>query len=134
MSKFKKGDEVVFNMRGLAPRTNASKGLVDYYTSYGEVMVQWYELGSRSYQEYNLTLVEPSAEESNATSPNVYKFPKAEVRDISAHLTSYGGQVVQYVARSTRLDGVFKEDKVQDLEKAKLMLQWEIERLEALNA
>lgn len=79
-----------------------------------------------------LYLVETTSEESNATSPNVYKFPNAEVRDISAHLTSYGGQVVQYVARATRLDGVFKEDKVQDLEKAKLMIQWEIERLQPL--
>lgn len=92
------------------------------------VTVAWKD-GEDSHPEANLEL-DTSYQANNAVSPNVYKFPKAEVRDISAHLTSYGGQVVQYVARSTRLDGIFKDDRVQDLEKAKLMIQWEIDRLQ----
>lgn len=82
-------------------------------------------------EDYWELKVEEPTEGNNAISPSVYQFPNAEVRDISAHLTSFGGQALQYVARSTRLDGLFKEDKVQDLEKAKLMIQWEIDRLEA---
>lgn len=132
MSEFNVGDRVIHNILGRAPKEGASQGDVMFYKDNGRVMVEWGGAGSRvrlDYPEENLTLV-TAAETNNPTSPNVYKFPKAEVRDISAHLTSYGGQVVQYVARSTRLDGIFKDDRVQDLEKAKLMIQWEIERLQ----
>ena len=69
---------------------------------------------------------------ADAISPSVYQFPNGvEVRDISAHLTSFGGQAVQYIARSTRLDGVVKGLPVQDLKKAIQLLEWEVERLEA---
>lgn len=76
---------------------------------------------------------EPAEEENNQLSPNVYQFPNGvEVKDISAHLTSFGGQAVQYIARATRLDGVVKGLPVQDLYKAIELLKWEAERLEAL--
>lgn len=72
-------------------------------------------------------------EENNQLSPNVYQFPNGvEVKDISAHLTSFGGQAVQYIARATRLDGVVKGLPVQDLYKAIELLKWEAERMEAL--
>lgn len=59
-----------------------------------------------------------------------YDFPGGHaVRHISAHLTSFGGQVVQYVARSTRLDGRNKGEVVRDLKAARRLLDWEIERL-----
>lgn len=68
----------------------------------------------------------------NPVDPDHYKFPGGiEVRQISAHLTSFGGQAVQYVARSTRLDGKNKGDRVENLKKAQRMIDWEIERLEA---
>jgi len=77
-------------------------------------------------------LVEDAPEENNALSPNVYQFPNGvEVKDISAHLTSFGGQAVQYIARATRLDGVVKGLPVQDIRKAIQLLEWEAERLEA---
>lgn len=61
-----------------------------------------------------------------------YDFPDGHsVRHISAHLSSFGGQVVQYVARSTRLDGRNKGDVVRDLKAARDLLDWEIERHEA---
>lgn len=64
--------------------------------------------------------------------PNHYKFPSgAEVKDISGHLTSFGGQALQYIARATRLDGNNKGESVEDLKKALRFVQWEIERLEA---
>lgn len=69
---------------------------------------------------------------ADAISPSVYQFPNGvEVRDISAHLSSFGGQAVQYIARATRLDGVVKGLPVQDLKKAIQLLEWEVERLEA---
>lgn len=69
---------------------------------------------------------------NDPVSPNHYQFPGGhEVRYISAHLTSFGGQAVQYVARSTRLDGCNKGEAVEDLKKSIRMIEWEIERLEA---
>lgn len=90
-----------------------------------------------SYKAMGYVLVkdveEPVEEENNQLSPNVYQFPNGvEVKDISAHLTSFGGQAVQYIARATRLDGVVKGLPIQDLYKAIELLKWEAERLEAL--
>lgn len=63
--------------------------------------------------------------------PDHYRFPGGiETRQISAHLTSLGGQALQYIARSTRLDGANKGDPVTDLRKAIRLLEWEIERIE----
>ena len=78
-------------------------------------------------------LEEAPEAENNQLSPNVYQFPNGvEVKDISAHLTSFGGQAVQYIARATRLDGVVKGLPIQDLYKAIELLKWEAERMEAL--
>lgn len=67
----------------------------------------------------------------DAISPDHYKFGDVQVRDISGHLTSFGGQALQYVARATRLDGQNKGHPVEDLKKARRLLKWEIKRLEA---
>lgn len=70
--------------------------------------------------------------ESDAIDPGYYTFPGGvEVRSISAHLTSFGGQALQYIARSTRLDGNNKGDTVENIRKAIKFLEWEIERLES---
>ena len=62
-----------------------------------------------------------------------YRFPGGfEVLDISRHLTSNGGQAVQYVARSTRIDGNNKGEVVRDLEKAIDLIADEIERVKEL--
>lgn len=62
--------------------------------------------------------------------PSHYDFPGGvQVRDISAHLTSFGGQALQYIARSTRLDGMNKGEQVTDLQKAIKLIEWEIERV-----
>lgn len=53
----------------------------------------------------------------------------AEVIDISENLTSNGAQAVQYIARSTRLDGNNKGDVIEDLRKAVWFVEREIERL-----
>lgn len=66
----------------------------------------------------------------SAIDPGYYQFPGGhEVRHISAHLTSFGGQALQYIARSTRLDGKNKGDTIENLRKAVKFLNWEIERI-----
>ena len=81
---------------------------------------------------YFVLVEDVEVEEDNQLSPNAYQFPNGvEVRHISAHLTSFGGQAVQYIARATRLDGVVKGLPVQDLKKAIQLLEWEVDRLEA---
>lgn len=74
-------------------------------------------------------MVTPS--EYPAVDPGHYKFGDVEVRQISGHLTSFGGQALQYIARATRLDGKNKGDAIEDLKKSLRFIQWEIERLEA---
>lgn len=134
MNKFNIGDIVrVDNVIGSYGLTYREHCEVTGYSE-GHVQVNGLHFG---HKESRFSLVErvsnKKAEtvENNAVSPNVYKFPKAEVRDISAHLTSFGGQAVQYVARSTRLDGLVKGNPAQDIEKAIQVLQWELERLQA---
>ena len=58
-----------------------------------------------------------------------YKFGKVQVIDISRHLTSNAGQALQYIARSSRIDGNNKGDTVRDLQKAIDFLRDEIGRL-----
>lgn len=66
-------------------------------------------------------------------SPTYYCFPKGvEVRGISSYLTGNGAQALQYIARSTRLDGNNKGDTVENLRKAIMFLEFEIERLETV--
>lgn len=62
--------------------------------------------------------------------PDYYAFPGGvRVHQISGHLTSFGGQAVQYIARSTRLDGQNKGDTAENLRKAIRFLELEIERV-----
>ena len=64
--------------------------------------------------------------------PPYYVFPNGiETIQLSQWLTSAGGQAVQYLARATRIDGVVKENPVEDLHKAAKWIQVEIERLES---
>lgn len=62
--------------------------------------------------------------------PDYYRFGDVQVMDISRYLSSNGGQAVQYIARSTRLDGRNKGEMVKDLKKAIDMISDEISRLE----
>lgn len=67
------------------------------------------------------------------TSPAHYKFPGGiGINDIAGHLNGNGAQATQYTARATRLDGNDKGetvlDRVKDLNKAKVFLNFEIER------
>lgn len=65
-----------------------------------------------------------------------YKFPNtSEVIDVTRYLSSNGGQAVQYIARSTRMDGNNKgdlRDRLKDLEKARDFITDEELRLESI--
>lgn len=68
------------------------------------------------------------------TKKNYYELPSGiQVGEVSGHLTGNAAQAVQYIARSCRVDGIFKNDKVEvrieDLHKAKRFLDYEINRL-----
>lgn len=64
--------------------------------------------------------------------PTYYQFGDVEVLDISEHLTGNAAQVVQYVARSSRLDGQTKGEDLADLHKARDFLDREILRRECI--
>lgn len=73
-----------------------------------------------------------SKPEATDITPAYYAFPGGiRVHQISGHLTSFGGQALQYIARSTRLDGQNKGDTAENLRKAIRFLTLEIERIEA---
>lgn len=62
--------------------------------------------------------------------PPYYRMPSGiEVKEIARHLSSNGGQAVQYIARATRIDGEVKDDPIKDLQKARDMIEDEINRL-----
>ena len=66
--------------------------------------------------------------------PNYYLMPNCvEVKEIARYLTSNGGQAVQYIARATRTDGIIKGNPINDLEKARDMIEDEINRLKETN-
>lgn len=128
MSEFKAGDMV--------KRTGPSMPSEDMYTdrfyrvSFATRGTIHVEGNGYTYDSRNFKLAD-EAPVADATSPGYYEFPGGhEVRHISAHLTSFGGQALQYIARSTRLDGKNKGDTVENLKKAIKFLEWEIERIE----
>lgn len=95
----------------------------------------WLHGNPYAYDSAGFAIVPQVAKEGtgkSAIDPGYYQFPGGhEVRHISAHLTSFGGQAVQYIARSTRLDGKNKGDTIENIDKAIKFLQWERDRIEA---
>ena len=62
--------------------------------------------------------------------PNYYVMPDGnETVGITNWLNSAGAQAVQYIVRSTRIDGVVKDNPIQDIDKAIYWLNIERERL-----
>lgn len=101
-------------------------GEADYVTSSSGSLMNGYEVELVAPEEFELV----APEEVNATVPDYYQFPGGiRVHQISGHLSSFGGQAVQYITRSTRIDGQNKGDSVADLRKAIRFLELEIERL-----
>lgn len=67
----------------------------------------------------------------DAVDPDHYKFPGgAEVIHISQWLTANSSQALQYIARSSRIDGKNKGDASEDIRKAITFLEFELKRLE----
>lgn len=67
---------------------------------------------------------------SDAVSPRHYRFGGTQLISVTRHLTSNGGQAVQYIARATRTDGANKSSdaagRLEDLLKARVFLDDEI--------
>lgn len=122
-TKFKPGDRVRwFDNNDTGQVTEVGSQGVRVLWADEESNDVWY--GSNEVDRYVVLLPD------NPVSPNHYRFPGgAEVIQISEHLTSNGGQAVQYVARATRLDGQIKGNAIEDLEKAAFFIQREIDRL-----
>lgn len=137
MSKFKVGDKV-----RIKPECRKGVGYPDDLPpGEGEItglrqdgrftvfQVEFYSGLTDDLYDDEMELVEAPAEDP--ISPSYYQFPNGvQVRDISKYLTSFGGQALQYVARSARLDGNNKGDRIENLRKAIEFIQWEIERIE----
>ena len=119
-----KGGGVVVPMSKVWPRDNDE-----------DTAVRWdgYDYGANPDNHHyahsrDLELVE----EADPTSPSHYAFPGgAEVIDISQWLTSNAAQALQYIARSSRIDGKNKGNTVDDLLKAKVFIDFELKRLGA---
>lgn len=77
----------------------------------------------------------PWSDEDDPVNPSHYVLPGGEqVSWISRYLTSNAGQALQYIARSSRLDGNNKSsdvaDRIEDLKKSVWFIEDEISRLE----
>jgi hypothetical protein len=71
---------------------------------------------------------------SDAINPKYYQFSNGvQLIDITENLNGNGAQAVQYVTRSTRLDGNNKGDVLEDLNKAKWFIDREIRRATEAN-
>lgn len=85
---------------------------------------------------WSAELVEATAPEEDAESPNPeavvpdhYQFGPVRVHQISGYLTAFSAQALQYIARSSRIDGNNKGDAREDLLKAQRFINLELERL-----
>lgn len=125
--KFKVGDKVEWvgygdPDKGVVTDSNDKYMVVEWDSDDENQRFFWYDLGGE------IRLIES---ENDAINPSHYQLPGGvEVIQISEHLTSNGGQAVQYVARATRLDGKIKGSPVEDLRKAVWFIEREIARLE----
>ncbi|AWY05041.1 hypothetical protein SEA_PLATTE_62 [Microbacterium phage Platte] len=127
---YRAGARMTISDRGIQPN-----GTI-WYTDGDEVPGK----GQPGVWEHALTLIErapigdpdDSKPEATDITPAYYAFPGGiRVHQISGHLTSFGGQALQYIARSTRLDGQNKGDTAENLRKAIRFLTLEIQRIEA---
>lgn len=139
MSKFKKGDKVRF-----LSLTDVGVVQSDTPNAVGERVVLWPE-GVEHNNERFLLLVEPSKEESNATSPNedMVNSPTHYTSDPSGvecitivrHRNFNVGNAIKYLWRNgLKKDSDLQDSakQVEDLEKAVFYIKDEIKRLQAL--
>ena len=140
MPKFKVGDRVRTTKRfrfidpftpGEVVGNTTANSAFDYYVSFDgsptRVPVREREI------EFVNEIANPSprGQESPSSVPNYYLLPTGiQVIDVTRWLTGNAAQAVQYIARSSRVDEVYKGDRVKDLRKALDFINNEIERLE----
>ena len=134
MTELKVGDRVRAKYPTFDHETSGT--IADEHPRDGFVTVRWE--GYQSYlspedgHDYGTDELDLVDGETDATNPSHYAFPGgAEVIDISQWLTSNAAQALQYIARSSRIDGKNKGDTVEDLLKAKVFIDFELKRLGA---
>lgn len=143
MTEIKVGDRVRLTGPGWADYQADAVGsivTVSEVTSYGLIYAE--PVGSvgsnhRLYtsesdnEVFAVELITDDAEDEHTpVSPQHYSFPGGgEVISISQWLTSNTGQALQYIARSSRIDGKNKGNAVEDIQKAIKFLTFELERL-----
>lgn len=139
MTDFKVGDEVLLTGEDWKEGINVLRGTqvtIDAYRdpSYEDLgPVPSFTYEGRQYYIYSLEGEDYSASlaSGDAISPSHYQFPGgAEVRHISEWLTANAAQALQYIARSSRIDGQNKGDAAEDIRKAIRFLEFELERLD----
>lgn len=107
-----------------------------------ERQIEWFTYGDPCFQDeygfkwsvadqgWEAELIEAGPEGADAVDPGHYKFPGgAEVIHISQWLTANSSQALQYIARSSRIDGKNKGDASEDIKKAIAFLEFELKRL-----
>lgn len=148
---FKVGDRVRYSYDGaegyitsLSSRLGTDYADVDWSDGPAMVLVEDIELvedqPNRTYYDPIKSGPSDAAEEhlkewratkATPVDPDHYKFPGgAEVIHISQWLTANAAQALQYVARSSRIDGRNKGDASEDIRKAITFLEFELKRLE----
>lgn len=111
--------------------------VISRVSNFGEdsAEVEWDVEGPAINWVGDLELVEDQSNRTyykqDAVDPDHYKFPGgAEVIHISQWLTANSSQALQYIARSSRIDGKNKGDASEDIRKAITFLEFELKRLE----
>lgn len=66
---------------------------------------------------------------TDPVNPDYYKLSGVETIQVAENLTFNAGNAVKYLVRSSRIDGVHKGNRVEDLRKARWLVDREIERL-----
>lgn len=124
MTGFKVGDRVKYTGTAYLSSPGAGIGVVLEVKPYG-CKVQWRDSSTSTEEFSELAL------DVDSVNPNHYQFPNgAEVRFISEWLTANAAQALQYIARSSRIDGVNKGEAKEDIQKAIRFLEFELERLD----
>lgn len=118
------------------PTVRSFQGEGVYFFPKDRSLLEEMDTGPKRAYEYADEIAERWAvDEPDPVNPSHYELPGGEqVSWISRYLTSNGGQAVQYIARSTRLDGNNKSsdiaDRIEDLKKSVWFIEDEISRLE----
>jgi len=122
------GDTIA--VAGDAWEFNPNTGVVTHVFSGGDaIFTSDDDGGSYSVQPDDYTVVKRAVVSDEVTHPSHYQHPSGiEVIEITKHESFLRGNIIKYVLRAPS-----KGTELLDLKKARQYLDWEIERVEAIN-